>query len=255
MEWTTETTWILTLLLATCRVAGVAVIAPPMGAEVVPVRLRLMFALALGVCVVGRLSCPIDAGIDGIMLAGLAGMELLLGLTIGLSARLLLSGVQLGATHIAQQIGVGLSDALCPGEMDSSEPIRRLFTVLAITIFLCVGGAESLLAATLRTFDILPLGGSLPAAGLLGLTVKLLAGSFLLALKVAGPVLAAMLLTAVVLGAVQRTMPSFNTLSVGLPIRAMLGLLVLAAGVALLPGLIEQAWNAAENTMTSSLPN
>jgi len=252
MEMITDTTWLPTLLLATCRVAGVAVVAPPMGAEVVPVRLRLMFAAALGVAVLGRLAAPIEAPADGILLAGMAGMELLLGLTIGMAARLLLSGVQLGATHIAQQIGVGLADALAPGEMDSSDPLRNLFTVLTITIFLCVGGAESLLGATLRTFDIVPLGGAVPAAGLLSLTVKLLAGSFLLALKVAGPVLAAMLLTAVVLGAAQRTMPSFNLFSVGLPVRAMLGLLVLAAGLALLPNLIEQAWNAAETMMTNS---
>lgn len=252
MELMNGTTWVLTLLLATCRVAGVALIAPPMGASVVPVRLRLMFAAAVGVAVMGRLTTPIAPPADAIALAGLAGLELLLGLTIGLAARLLLSGVQLGATHIAQQIGIGLGDALQPGELDASGPVRRLFTVLAITIFVCVGGAESLLGATLRTFDVVPLGGAVPAVGLLGLTVKLLAGSFLLALKVAGPVLAAMLLTTVVLGAAQRTMPSCNLLSVGLPIRAMLGMGVLAAGLTLLPGLIESAWNAAEQAMMNS---
>ncbi|MBN1553233.1 MAG: flagellar biosynthetic protein FliR [Phycisphaerae bacterium] len=247
-----ETTWILTLLPATCRVAGVALIAPPFGAEVVPVRLRLMFAAVLGVAAVGRLGSPIQPPVDAIAFVGLASLELLLGVTIGLAARLLLSGVQLGATHIAQQIGIGLGDALQPGELDASGPVRRLFTVLAITIFICVGGAESLLGATLRTFQVIPLGGEVPLAGLLGLTIKLLAGSFLLALKVAGPVLAAMLLTAVVFGAVQRTLPSCNLLSVGLPVRVMLGLLVLAAGVTLLPGLIESAWNQAEMVMTSS---
>lgn len=247
-----ETTWVLTLLLATCRVAGVAMIAPPMSADAVPIRLRLMFALTLGVAVVGRVRSPVAVPANGVALAGILGVELLLGLTIGLAARLLLSGVQLGATHIAQQIGIGLGDALNPGELDASGPVRRLFTVLAITIFICVGGAESLLGATLRTFDVVPLGGAVQAAGLLTTTVKLLAGSFLLALKVAGPVLAAMLLTAVVFGAAQRTLPSCNLLSVGLPVRAMLGMLVLAAGVALLPGLIEQAFHAAEKAMMTA---
>ncbi|MBN1943060.1 MAG: flagellar biosynthetic protein FliR [Phycisphaerae bacterium] len=250
---TFETTWVLALLAATCRLAGVALIAPPMGADVVPVRLRLMFAAALGVAAVGRLATPIAPPADGIALIGLLGLELLLGLTIGLAARLLLVGVQLGATHVAQQIGVGLADALQPGEMDASGPLQRLFTVVAIAVFVCIGGAESLLGAALRTFDVVPLGGAVPAAGLLGLTVKLLAGGFLLAIKTAGPVLAAMLLTAVVFGAVQRTVPACNLFSVGLPVRAMLGLLVLAGGLATLPVLIETAWDAAEKAMMSSL--
>ncbi len=246
-----EIAWVLTLLLASCRAAGVALVAPPMGLQVVPIRLRVLMALVLGLAVAGRLASPAPLPTDGWALAIQAALELLLGAVIGLSARLLLTGVQWGAEHMAQQIGVGIADALQPGELDAGGSFRRLFTLLAVVAFLLVGGAESLCSALLRTFDAVPLGGAISTTELLPLTVRLLAGSVLLALKVAAPIVTAMLLATIVLAVVQRTMPSCNLLTVGLPLRSILGLVVLAAGVLVLPGLVENAWNTAQNAFGS----
>jgi flagellar biosynthetic protein FliR len=246
---TLETAWVLTLLLAACRVAGVVLLAPPMGHAVVPVRLRLMLAGVMALAVVGRLSSPVE--ISGLWnLAVLAGVELLIGGTIGYAARLIFVGVQLGATHIAQQIGIGLADALNPGVADASGPIRRLFDIVAVVVFVAIGGHLAVTGALMKTFDTFPLGGgAFDSAGVLQAVVGLLGASFLLAIRVAGPVLAAMIITTVAMGMLQRAVPQCNVLSVGLPIRAMLGLLILAGALMLLGPLVDSARQAMFHTL------
>jgi len=68
---------------------------------------------------------------------------------------------------------------------------------------------------------------------------SLMGAAFLLALKIAAPVLIAMLLATVALGLLQKTMPECNILSTGLPARVLIGLVVLAAGIGVAAGLLE----------------
>jgi flagellar biosynthetic protein FliR len=75
----------------------------------------------------------------------------------------------------------------------------------------------------------------------MGAATAMLAMSFVLALKVAAPVLAAILIATAAAGLIQKTMPQLNILTVGLPVRAMLGLAVLAASLAMLAPLLESA--------------
>jgi len=64
-----------------------------------------------------------------------------------------------------------------------------------------------------------------------------------LAMKVAAPVLVAMMLSSMAMGLIQRTMPQFNILSAGFQIRVMVASIVLAVSVASMVPLMEQAWS------------
>jgi flagellar biosynthetic protein FliR len=59
---------------------------------------------------------------------------------------------------------------------------------------------------------------------------------------VAAPVLIAILLATVAMGLLHRAVPSCHTLSTDLPIRAMVGMLVMALGLAGLAWAVEAAW-------------
>ncbi|MCD4823714.1 MAG: flagellar biosynthetic protein FliR [Phycisphaerae bacterium] len=249
----TETAWVLTLLLATCRVVGVVVLAPPMGHVSVPLRLRVMLAAVIGLAVVGRLAGPIAVPATGLELAGAVGVELLLGATLGYAVRLIFVGVQLGAAYAAQQVGIGLADSMNPGETDSSGPIRRLFELLAVVVFVLLGGHLAVVGGLLQTFDTLPLAGAIRTADLLQMIITLLGMSFLLAIKVAAPVLVAMILATVVLGLLQRAMPQCNVFTIGLPIRVILGLVILAGALMLLGPLMESAGSATQQVLQRAL--
>ena len=236
------TIWLPTLLLVIVRVAGIFLVAPVLAHEAVPRKLRVFMAVVISLAVVARIARPIPLPNNWIDLIAGLGCELLLGVTIGYAARLVFAGVELGAFHISQQLGTGLAEVFSPAAEGSPGVLRRLFDILAVVLFLAIGGHRMLISALLGAFRTVPPMGFRADQGLLDVMAGLLAASFVLALKVAAPVLIALLLAGVALGMLQKTMPQCNILSVGLPIRAMLGLLAVAGGLAVMPALVERAW-------------
>jgi len=241
MDWSQYTIYLPTLMLVIARAAGVFLVAPVFSNSAVPVKLRVFMSVAVGLAVVSRLGEPVALPAGGGELVIGLGCEAAIGATIGYAARLIFSGVELGASHIGQQMGVSLGEAFNP-LAEEGGVVRRAYRILALVIFLAIGGHRMLIAAVMRTFQAVPLMGFAPTSAMLNTVVALLGASFVLALKVAAPVLAAMLLATVAMGLLQRTLPSCHILSVGLPIRVMLALAVIAVTLRFLPGLIERAW-------------
>jgi len=232
------TTWLPTLLLVLARTAGIFLVAPVFSHSVVPGRMRYFLAVGAALAVVGRVgqAPPMPGWFD--LLAAVA-CEAALGAVIGGAARLVLAGVELGALQIGQQTGLELASALEAGQDEPSDVVRRAMHILAAVIFLGIGGHRVVIASLLRTFQTVPPAGFAPGRGVLDAAVSLLGASFALGLKTAAPVLIAMLLATAALGAIQRALPQCNILTVGLTVRAALGLLVLAASLGLLGDLIE----------------
>ena len=231
-----------TLMLATLRVGGVFLVAPAFASAALPWRLRVFASVVIGLAVAGCLGRTVSPDAGWSQLAIAAVCELAIGATLGYAARLVLMGVELGALHIGHQVGFSLAEAFDPITPGTPGTIRRFLQFLAIVIFLCIGGHRMVIRALLGTFDRIPIAGFSAEAKLLDMIVALLGASFLLALKVAAPVLIAVLLAVAALGLVQKTVPQCNTLSVGLPGRVIVGLLVLAASLAAAAGAIEGAF-------------
>jgi flagellar biosynthetic protein FliR len=225
------------LWLAGARVLGMLLVAPVLGHSAVPLRMRVLMALVIALAVSGRLS---HAPVTGAAVVPAVATELLMGLTIGLGARLLFVGIELAALHVGQQMGVSLAAAFDPFS-EGGGPVRRLYLLLAIVILLGFGGHRVILGALLSTFETLPAGASAGGEPLVGFLVTVLTAGFALALKVAAPVLIAMLLATAAMGILQRTVPQCHILSVGMPVRAMLGLVALAAAVAVVSPLLRRA--------------
>ena len=103
--------WMPTLLLVTVRVAGIMVVAPVFAHSAVPVKVRLITSAAMGLAVVGRLARPVALPAGWFDLCMGLGCEFLVGAAIGYAARLIFAGVELGAFHVSQQMGLALESA------------------------------------------------------------------------------------------------------------------------------------------------
>ena len=249
---TQQTVWLLTLLPVAARVAGLLLVAPVYGHPAVPVRLRLLAALVIGVAVLGRAApVRVPAGLGELVLV--CGLELALGAAIGWAAGLIFAGVELAAAHVGAQLGVSLGEAL-GGEGDGEgSSVAAAYRVIALAVFLVIGGHRELLGALLDTLQFVPVGGAHLSAGAVEVAAALLQASFVLALKVAAPVLIAILLATVAMGLLHRALPPCHILSTDLPIRAMVGMLVMALGLATLAWATEATWRLTGRTLTDFL--
>jgi len=240
----TYMTWAPTLLLAIARCGGIFLVAPVFASSVLPARLRLAMSVVMALAAVGRLAGPIAPPAGAVELAGLLVAELAIGAVIGYAARLLLVGLEMGAMYVSQQMGLALGGVFDANKDESGEPVSRLFHILGVVVFLAIGGHRALIASLLGTFELLPPASLASGGAMLNVAVGLLMASFVLALKVAAPVLIALIVATVAASLLQKTMPQFNILTVGLPLRATAGLVMLAAALATLAPLLEAATDA-----------
>jgi len=224
--------WGLALVL--CRIGGLVVMAPALGAWVLPIRFRLMLALAIAL-VVG----PVCLGYSSpppqppIAMAVLAGGEIMIGAALGLGVAILLSFATLAGQLIGQLSGASLSNVLHPDGSEAISAHAQLLYLVALAVYVALGGPRLLMGAVLGTFRELPPGSAVSAAGLSDTLVTLLGQSFQLGIRAAAPALAALLLATIALAVVGRSVPQLGVLSMSMGINSLVALAVTLAAVGL----------------------
>ena len=206
------------------RVSGLMLTAPIFGSETLPIRLRAALAAVISLTIFPVLAprLPADLSMSEAVFGGLG--EMMIGLIMGLSMSVMFAGVQLAGMVIGQQAGLSLGQVFDPVTNNDTTIIGQMFFIVAVMAFLLVGGHRELMRALLDSFEAIPVLGFHDQSTALALLVRLVTGAFTLALRMAGPVLIALLVASVAMGFLSRTMPQLNILSVGFMLRAMLAI-------------------------------
>jgi len=217
-----------TFLLILFRIGGLMVTTPFFSAAAVPSTIRVCLAVAISLAVfplmVGYVTVPVTMASAVIGLIG----ELSLGLLIGLSISLVFLGVQVAAEMVGRQSGMHLGDLFNPMFESESGLIAQVYYMVALLIFLAVGGHQAVMRAVMDSFATIPPLSFHMSEAMLGLIVDLLALSFTMAIRIGGPAMLALLLSYMTLGFISRTMPQMNILTIGFPIKLALGILIMA---------------------------
>ncbi|MBT8487036.1 MAG: flagellar biosynthetic protein FliR [Phycisphaerales bacterium] len=233
------------LLLVVFRLGGLMVFAPVFGSAAIPGRVKVFLSLVIGLAIYPLLSREVFAAhplhLDLWSLAPLMATELLIGLIVGYVAALPMIAVQTGGLIMGQQMGLGFASFYNPGLDDEADVVGQILFYLALAGFLLVGGHEALVLAILHTFEHVPLGQFVVDGSLIALITGLLLAAFELALRVAAPVLAVVFLQSVALGFITKTVPQLNILSLGFPMRILVGVTVVMLGLTVINEVLMEA--------------
>ncbi|MEM1303486.1 MAG: flagellar biosynthetic protein FliR [Planctomycetota bacterium] len=227
---------LFTLILG--RVGGLIATAPVFSGQSAPLRFRALLAVALAglllpplssteLSLAGETAGGPGAGLDPPRLTMMIGLEVIVGLLIGLGVMILLSGVQVAGQIVAQVSGLSLGDVFNPALDDTVSVFSQLFYFIALAAFVCMGGHRMTLEALLGTFEWSPPGSAAFGATYADALVGLLSQSFELGIRAAAPLLISLFLATVVLGLISRTLPQINTIVVGFSVNSLLTLSVM----------------------------
>ncbi len=241
-------------LLVVFRLGGLMIAAPVFGSSVIPPRVRILLAFALGLAVyplVGDAHLAAARAIDLWALAPVVGVELLVGVLIGFMAGLPLVAAQLGGLIMGQQMGLGFAQFFNPTIDDEADVVGQVLYLMVLAGFLLVGGHESMLLCVLDSFHHLPVPAAASfasGAGVVAVIVGLLTAALELSLRVAAPLLALIFLHTVAMGLIARTVPQMNILSFGFALRVLGGLAIVLLGLVVINEVmmegIDEAWAA-----------
>ena len=216
------------------RLGGLMIYGPIFGSSVIPVRVKVFLSLTLVMALYPVLAArmtPMTLELSLWTLGPIVILEVLIGLAIGFMASIPLVAVQTGGLVMGQQMGLGFAQLFNPTIDDEADVVGQMLFLMALGGFVLVGGHESLVLAVLHSFEHIPIGSSVADADLIALLTGLLLAALELALRVAAPLLALIFLESLAMGFIAKTVPQLNILSLGFPLRILIGMLIIAVGL------------------------
>jgi len=166
------------------------------------------------------LPLPVNIGDMSLML----GSELLLGFVIGLIPFLFVAAVQTGGQLASTTMGLGAGALVDPTMGTTTSDISRITGDLVTILFMMVGGHYVIMYTLAGGEGYLPLGMLFVNDLNFDLLVNVSARVFELGVILAGPVIAAVMLSQVVLGILSRAVPTINLFIVSFPLTIGIGL-------------------------------
>ena len=222
--------WMAAFLLPFFRILALFTAAPVLSIRSVPTRLRVGVALMLAVTLAPG-NVP-TAGIDLVSFKGLGyvAQEVMVGLAIGFAARLAFAAFDLAGELIGMQMGLSYAGFFDP-QGGQGNAVGAFMNTTATLTFVALNGPLLLVAATMRSFDSLPI-GRVPFEFVARFDpIALGAEVFALGLLIATPFLALILFVNLLLGVMTRVAPQLGLFSIGFPITIGTGMVLLLIGL------------------------
>ncbi|RPI71959.1 MAG: flagellar biosynthetic protein FliR, partial [Desulfobacteraceae bacterium] len=107
-----------------------------------------------------------------------------------------------------------------------SETLSQFLYVFTILIFLALDGHHIFIRALAASFEAVPIRGFSLQPQIYDLVLKASGQMFVLAIKIAAPIIITLFLSNLCLGIVARTVPQVNILMIGFPINIVLGMII-----------------------------
>jgi type III secretion protein T len=230
-------THMLALLLGLPRILMIAQIAPFMGGAVVTGQLRITIAIACYLPLHPALVATIpDWGEDQLITFAHCGLlilkEALLGFFIGWLASILFWSIQSAGFFIDNQRGSSMAEGADPLAGEQSSPIGNFLFQSTVYLFYASGAFLSFFTAIYASYEVWQPASFIPFEAFNSLKLMLFfaeEGQSVVTsmLLLAGPIIAACLLTDISLGLVNRFASQLNVYVLAMPIKSGIAALLL----------------------------
>jgi len=225
--------FVLAAFLAFCRIGGCFMVMPGLSSIRVPIQVRLFVSVAISMAILMNVWDQIapyaqrNANVVTIFIVS----ELLIGVLIGLLARLYLLALQFIGSAVAMMIGYSGMGGTVIEEAEPQAALATLISFSALLLLFILDFHHEIIKALLTSYRILPPGTVFnPQSALVDLT-DTLSQSFLAMLRLGSPFIAYALLVNLAIGFVNKLTPQIPVYFISLPFVLAGGLILIYLGI------------------------
>ncbi|MEM8987697.1 MAG: flagellar biosynthetic protein FliR [Pseudomonadota bacterium] len=160
-------------------------------------------------------------------LVGVVVGEILVGLFIGVTARILLSALNIAGQMISMQTGLAMAQAMDPTQQTQGAMIGSFLTILGVTMIFATDLHHVMLAAMRDSYILFAPGTFLSFPDISEIALTAFAGAFRLGLQLAAPFFVFGLCFYLGIGLLSRLMPQVQIFFIAMPANILLGFLLL----------------------------
>ena len=215
-------------LLTFARIGTMVMLLPGLGDMTVPSRVRLSLALVLTAVLLPahEKAYAVDIRTTLAPAITLLIQEILVGIILGMTARLAMSCLQVAGTLVAQNVGLGFVTAVDPTQNQQGALLGNFLTIVGVALIFTTDLHYLVIIALNDSYNIFK-PGELPLTGDVAQHItQVIGGSFRIGLQLAAPFIAFGMIFHLGLGVLSRLMPQMQVFFIGLPLSIILGLLM-----------------------------
>jgi len=155
--------------------------------------------------------------------------ELFFGMVIGLALLLAYNVITFAGGMISFMMGFSMASAIDPQTGVSMPIVSQFLSLIGLMVLLELDLHHWLLTYISQSLSAVPLGGFLMSENLFNYIIHSASNMFVVGFMIAFPIIALSWLADVIFGMLMKTMPQFNLLVIGFPIKIMVAFTVLIA--------------------------
>ncbi len=240
---------VVAFMLLFFRFASLFIAVPIFSHKNIPIRIKA--AMAFFFTIVFYNSMPelqLEITMPSIILAILS--EFLFGLVIGVILLLAYHVITFAGGQISFMMGFSMASAIDPQTGVSMPIISQFLSLIGLMVLLELDLHHWMLIYMDRSLDAIPLGGFVMSEDLFNYILHATSNMFLVGFMIAFPIIALSWLADIIFGMLMKTMPQFNLLVIGFPIKIMVSfsvlIAILTATMLILKTQMLEAFNALE---------
>jgi len=242
-------TYIVGFILLFFRFAALFLATPIFSHQNIPITIKA--SMAFFFAIVFYPSMPplaIEINLATVLIAILS--EFMFGLAIGIVLLLAYNVITFAGGQISYMMGFSMASAIDPQTGVSMPIISQFLSLMGLMILLALNMHHWLLFFINSSLKSVPLGGFLMSEDLFTYIIHATSNMFMVGFMIAFPIIALAWLADIIFGMLMKTMPQFNLLVIGFPIKIMVAFVVLIAvlsgSMLILKGQMQEAFNVLE---------
>lgn len=217
--------FVFSFFLLFTRITAIFAMMPFFSHQSISMQAKAAFAFYLTVILFPFVdTTQVEIELTSIMLALFS--ELVLAVIAGLALNIVFMMLKYAAEVMSFIMGFSMATAMDPASGTNSTVIGTFLSLVALLVLLQIDGHHLILLFIAESINEIPLGGFILTENMVIYFMDAMRNFFIMGFTIAFPLIALAYISDVIFGMLMKTMPQFNLLVVGFPIKITVSLII-----------------------------
>lgn len=222
---------VFAFMLVFMRIGTMIMLMPGIGDMFTPTRVRLVVAIGLTLAITPYMSQFVPKPVPpAAALIVLMGVEFIIGMLIGVMARVMASALDVAGMIISMSTGLGNAQLFVPTMGSQGSLVGAVLTISGVVFIFVTNMHHLIFAGIVNSYHVYEIGMVPASAGMAEMVSKAVSVAFKTGFQIAAPFVIIAMLIYIGMGILARLMPQVQVFLLALPLQIMLGFVTLFLG-------------------------
>ena len=210
--------YLLLLMLSSLRIGAFLVASPFFGSRMIPLTVRIVFSIALGLGIISQVEFPDLQILMGASLLPIVIQEVFVGLACGMVLSICFSSVILAGEKIAATSGLAFAAQIDPTSGAQSPVISQIFQLFLLILFFSLNGHLIIFDLIFKSFELVPIGSFYNFEKVIEKSIQSSNTLYHNAVIIVLPIVSILFFMNLGIGFITKSAPQLNLFSFGFPL-------------------------------------